>query len=151
VEPVARCPGAAVDFDDGGERAVADRLIEPREQRRIAVAQVFEVARLDLKARLDRDFGHRSSPVFPGGPPGRPGQHAQAAYRIQGRRARNALPTIWRDDPAMLQPTSDPRRHLAIDADVISGDYGLWNGHRIPEDRGAWHPLVRQFYDYWRS
>jgi hypothetical protein len=28
-------------------------------------------------------------------------------------------------------------------------DYGAWTGHRIPDDRSAWHPLVRRFYEYW--
>ncbi|MBV8492052.1 MAG: PAS domain-containing protein, partial [Alphaproteobacteria bacterium] len=31
------------------------------------------------------------------------------------------------------------------------GDYGVWTGYRIPEDRSSWHPLVRALYDYWRS
>jgi hypothetical protein len=31
----------------------------------------------------------------------------------------------------------------------ISGDYGVWNGYRIPADRFAWHPSVGQFFDYW--
>ena len=30
-------------------------------------------------------------------------------------------------------------------------DFGVWTGHRIPDDRSAWHPAVRQFYEYWRS
>lgn len=30
-------------------------------------------------------------------------------------------------------------------------DYGEWTDHRIPDDRTAWHSLVRQFYDYWLS
>lgn len=30
-----------------------------------------------------------------------------------------------------------------------SADYGIWTNHRIPEDRSSWHPVVRQFYDYW--
>jgi hypothetical protein len=30
-------------------------------------------------------------------------------------------------------------------------DYGIWTGHRIPEDRSGWHPLVRRFYEYWAS
>jgi hypothetical protein len=29
------------------------------------------------------------------------------------------------------------------------GDYGVWTDHRIPADRSSWHPLVRQFYEYW--
>lgn len=32
-----------------------------------------------------------------------------------------------------------------------AGDYGVWTGYRVPEDRGGWHPLIRQFYEYWRS
>jgi hypothetical protein len=31
----------------------------------------------------------------------------------------------------------------------IAPDYGIWTGHRIPEDRSSWHPLVRRFYEYW--
>jgi len=27
--------------------------------------------------------------------------------------------------------------------------YGEWSDHRIPEDRSAWHPLTRRFYEYW--
>jgi hypothetical protein len=30
-----------------------------------------------------------------------------------------------------------------------AADYGIWTGHRIPDDRSFWHPLVRQFYEYW--
>jgi hypothetical protein len=30
-----------------------------------------------------------------------------------------------------------------------AADYGVWNGHRIPDDRSSWHPLVRRFYEYW--
>lgn len=30
-------------------------------------------------------------------------------------------------------------------------DYGLWNDYRLPDDRAAWHPAVRQGYDYWLS
>ena len=30
-------------------------------------------------------------------------------------------------------------------------DYGIWTGHRIPDDRSFWHPLVRRFYEYWVS
>lgn len=41
-----------------------------------------------------------------------------------------------------LKPLSDPS---------ASADYGMWTGHRIPDDRSSWHPLVRQFYEYWTS
>ena len=30
-------------------------------------------------------------------------------------------------------------------------NYGVWTGYRIPEDRAAWHPLVREFYQYCAS
>jgi hypothetical protein len=29
------------------------------------------------------------------------------------------------------------------------GDFGIWTGHRIPDDRSGWHPQVRRFYEYW--
>ena len=32
-----------------------------------------------------------------------------------------------------------------------AGDYGVWNGYRIPEDRTGWHPLINKFYEYWLS
>lgn len=32
-----------------------------------------------------------------------------------------------------------------------TADFGIWTGHRIPEDRSSWHPLVRRFYEYWRA
>ena len=31
----------------------------------------------------------------------------------------------------------------------VSGDFGIWTGYRIPDDRSNWHPLVSDFYDYW--
>jgi PAS domain-containing protein len=34
--------------------------------------------------------------------------------------------------------------------DPDAADYGIWTGHRIPDDRSQWHPLVRQFYEYWQ-
>jgi len=37
------------------------------------------------------------------------------------------------------------------DAAATGADYGEWTHHHIPDDRGAWHPLTQQFYDYWRS
>lgn len=40
---------------------------------------------------------------------------------------------------------------VAAPALAAGGDYGEWTGHRIPDDRDAWHPLVRRFFDYWRS
>ena len=41
-----------------------------------------------------------------------------------------------------VEPLGDP---------PLSADYGVWTGHRIPHDRSSWHPLVRQFYEYWVS
>jgi len=32
-----------------------------------------------------------------------------------------------------------------------AGEYGAWTGYRIPQERAGWHPLVREFYDYWVS
>lgn len=36
-----------------------------------------------------------------------------------------------------------------LDLPTAAADYGVWTGHRIPDDRSSWHPLVRQFYEYW--
>jgi hypothetical protein len=30
-------------------------------------------------------------------------------------------------------------------------DYGIWTGHKVPEEPSGWHPLVRCFYEYWLS
>ena len=30
-------------------------------------------------------------------------------------------------------------------------DFGIWTDHHIPEERSAWHPMVRSFYEYWLS
>jgi len=32
-----------------------------------------------------------------------------------------------------------------------AGEFGIWTGYRLPQDRADWHPLVRRLYDYWRS
>ena len=29
-----------------------------------------------------------------------------------------------------------------------AGEFGVWTGYRIPEDRSGWHALVRRFYEY---
>jgi hypothetical protein len=52
---------------------------------------------------------------------------------------------------AMAFPNIDIPAYDAPRRDPVDGDYGEWTGYRIPDDRGAWHPLVRQFYDYWLS
>jgi PAS domain len=36
-------------------------------------------------------------------------------------------------------------RDVANDAD----DFGPWTDYRVPDDRGAWHPLVDRLYEYW--
>jgi len=35
--------------------------------------------------------------------------------------------------------------------DRVITDFGEWTDYRIPGDRSDWHPLVRQFYEYWLS
>jgi len=45
-------------------------------------------------------------------------------------------------------PTLEARRKSAA---VDARDYGVWTEHRIPDDRSSWHPLARQFYEYWLS
>ena len=52
--------------------------------------------------------------------------------------------------PVMVTELSFPELDPAGDA-PDSTDYGIWTGHRIPADRSSWHPLVRQFYEYWVS
>jgi hypothetical protein len=51
----------------------------------------------------------------------------------------------------MLQVGRDTSELAPAAAAADSSDYGIWTGYRIPEDRSDWHPLVRAFYDYWRS
>lgn len=31
----------------------------------------------------------------------------------------------------------------------LRGNFGIWTGYRIPEDRSDWHPLTSRFYAYW--
>jgi hypothetical protein len=40
---------------------------------------------------------------------------------------------------------------LASQARTDAGEFGIWTGYTIPENRGGWHPLVRRLYDYWLS
>jgi hypothetical protein len=35
------------------------------------------------------------------------------------------------------------------EVEVAAEDFGAWTDHCIPQDRSAWHPLVRQFYEHW--
>jgi hypothetical protein len=30
-------------------------------------------------------------------------------------------------------------------------EFGMWTGYRLPNERGAWHPLVARLYEYWLS
>ena len=41
------------------------------------------------------------------------------------------------------------REFHPADAEPALADFGVWTDHRIPDDRSSWHPLVRQFYEYW--
>ena len=45
-------------------------------------------------------------------------------------------------------PGGDPSGNWGGDLGAPA-DYGVWTGHRIPDDRTSWHPLVRRFYEYW--
>ena len=46
----------------------------------------------------------------------------------------------------MLQlVVSDSQPMYAADT---PGEYGVWTGYRIPEDRSGWHPMVGRFYEY---
>jgi hypothetical protein len=52
----------------------------------------------------------------------------------------------------MAYPAIDRSLNAAPGGGVpVEGDYGEWTHHRIPDDRSAWHPLTRRFYDYWLS
>src|SRR5579859_1220842 len=45
-----------------------------------------------------------------------------------------------------------PETGTSPGSDVVEGaGYGAWTNHQIPEDRSAWHPMVRRFYEYWLS
>jgi hypothetical protein len=51
----------------------------------------------------------------------------------------------------MLQLVVDRGSAGSDPATAGVGEFGPWTGYRLPEDRGDWHPLVRRFYEYWRS
>ena len=55
------------------------------------------------------------------------------------------------ENRAMLQLARDVSPFARAAAVTDSGDYGVWTGYQIPDDRADWHPLVRCFYDYWAS
>lgn len=40
---------------------------------------------------------------------------------------------------------------LAVERDEANaaGEFGEWTGYRLPDDRGAWHPLAERLYQYW--
>lgn len=50
----------------------------------------------------------------------------------------------------MAETLTIPRFNPVSDAPGTT-DFGVWTGHRIPDDRSSWHPAVRRFYEYWRS
>ena len=51
------------------------------------------------------------------------------------------MAAIWTTPPFNATSASPPD----------PGDYGIWTGFRIPEDRLDWHPAVSRFYEYWRD
>src|SRR5207302_6506916 len=57
AEPIAADPRAAVQVDDQRERPVALGLVEPGEQRLVAVAEIFDVLDVDLVAGHARPPG----------------------------------------------------------------------------------------------
>jgi len=52
---------------------------------------------------------------------------------------------------AMPLPDAIIPASAAPEAAATGADYGVWTDYRIPDDRSEWHPLARQFYDYWLS
>ncbi len=51
----------------------------------------------------------------------------------------------------MLQLVVDHPPAMPYPAPTDPVDFGVWTGYAIPQDRSAWHPLVRRLYDYWCS
>ena len=51
----------------------------------------------------------------------------------------------------MLQLVSDRSPAIGDPAAQPAGEFGVWTGYRIPEDRTGWHKLACRLYDYWRS
>jgi hypothetical protein len=51
----------------------------------------------------------------------------------------------------MLQLVRAPPSAVDDPAPQSDGEFGVWTGYEIPEDRTDWHPLMRRLYDYWRS
>jgi hypothetical protein len=50
-----------------------------------------------------------------------------------------------------MAETLSMRAFNPVSAVPGTADFGIWTGHRIPDDRSSWHPLVRRFYEYWRD
>ena len=51
----------------------------------------------------------------------------------------------------MLQLVSDRLTTMDDPASRPDGEFGVWSGYDIPEDRTGWHPLARRLLDFWRS
>ncbi len=51
----------------------------------------------------------------------------------------------------MLPHVDDPSHPAPVTPPAAAGEYGIWTGYHIHPDRSGWHPLVRQFHDYWTA
>jgi hypothetical protein len=51
----------------------------------------------------------------------------------------------------MLQLVADDRDVPGGLAAEPAGEFAMWTGYRIPDERSGWHPTVRHLYDYWLS
>jgi hypothetical protein len=51
----------------------------------------------------------------------------------------------------MLQLATNHPPAMGDTAPEVAGEFGVWTGYTIPEDRTDWHPLVLRLYDYWGS
>ena len=50
---------------------------------------------------------------------------------------------------SITAPRADRQRPVD-EADITrASGYGEWTGFAVPDDRSAWHPHCRSFYDYW--
>jgi hypothetical protein len=48
-----------------------------------------------------------------------------------------------------LRVTASIAESFSASAASATADFGVWTDHRIPDDRSAWHPMTRRFYEYW--
>jgi hypothetical protein len=49
----------------------------------------------------------------------------------------------------MLQLVVDHASATGDAAAKPAGEFAMWTGYSVPDDRSDWHPLVRRLYDYW--